>query len=89
MKLTAVNHMGNRKKKNTERGRGKCHSSDDNVGQFNDLQSRKSEVIENMAAAAGVQAQATAIIAAADKDKVRVEINQAVHGTHDDWHPFV
>ncbi|KAF8708528.1 hypothetical protein HU200_029893 [Digitaria exilis] len=76
--------QGQKEAKEQRKGKGKVGKgrlSDDNVGQFNNLQTRKSEVIETMAAAAREHAQAIADMAAADKDKARIEKNQTVYST--------
>lgn len=52
---------------------GKGRLSDENVEQFNNLQARKQEAIENMAAAAREHAEAIAIMVATDKEKLKME----------------
>lgn len=52
---------------------GKGRLSDESVGQFNNMQIKKSEAIEKMAADAREHAQAIAIQAEADKEKVKME----------------
>ena len=67
---------GQKQAKEQRKGKGKLGNgrlSDENVEQFNNLQARKQEAIENMAAAAREHAEAIAIMAATDKEKLKME----------------
>ena len=64
---------GQKQAKEQRKGKGKLGNgrlSDENVVQFNNLQARTQEAIDNMAAAAREHAQA---IAATDKEKLKME----------------
>ena len=66
--------QGQKAAKEQRKGKaGKGRLSSDNVGQFNNPQARKSEAIENMAAATREHAQALVTKAAAGKEKVRMK----------------